>query len=61
MTDVVSLEDERMDREDTDPRVALDRIQIEAQGKAIAELQAEQGKLYALVRKIAAKLDVQED
>lgn len=56
--DVASIEDAREDRRDTDPRIALDRIQIEAQGKELALLRTDFDRLYSLVRKIGDKLGV---
>lgn len=46
--------------EDTDPRVVLDRLQIEAHGRELGSLRGDFDKLFTLVRKIAAKLGVEE-
>lgn len=58
---MVSIVDERFDREETDPQVTLDRLQITEHGMRLAALQEQQDKLYGLVRKIARRLNVTED
>jgi hypothetical protein len=56
--EIVSLEEERSEREDTDPRAAIVDLQLREHGKQIAALTAEVGQMFELLRKVAKKIGV---
>lgn len=54
--DVVSLEEERSNREDTDPHRRIDRLELISHRDRIAALERGQAEILDLIRKIAVKI-----